>query len=139
MKKELIDTNPILKLSFDFSLMIIDYTEHLELLKRFNLANQLFRSGTSIGANAMEAQNAESKADFIHKMKISAKECEETQYLLFLCKYAKNYPDCDLLILKLEEISKILSKILQSSKKNNPVSFVWAFISYFTLNVLLHK
>ena len=139
MKKELIDNNPILKLSFDFSLMIITYTESLESLKRFNLANQLFRSGTSIGANAMEAQNAESKADFIHKMKISAKECEETQYWLLLCRHAINYPDCDLLILKLEEISKILSKILQSSKKNNPISFIWASILFFILNLLVHK
>jgi four helix bundle protein len=38
------------------------------------MAFQIFRSGTSIGANIKEAQNAESKADFIHKMKIAAKE-----------------------------------------------------------------
>ncbi len=80
MKKELFDSNPIVKLSFDFSLMIIEYCEKLEANREYIIARQLFRSGTSIGANAMEAQNAESKADFIHKMKIVAKEAEEAQY-----------------------------------------------------------
>ena len=53
-------------------------------MKKYNLANQLFRSGTSIGANVREAQSAESKADFIHKIKISAKEAEEAEYWLLL-------------------------------------------------------
>jgi len=56
--------NPILKLTFQFSLEVIEYTEVLESIRKYNLSNQLFRSGTSIGANAKEAQNAESKADF---------------------------------------------------------------------------
>ena len=85
MKKELFISNPILKLSFDFSLMIVEYCEKLEELKKYNLAMQLFKSGTSIGANAMEAQNGESRADFIHKMKIAAKEAEESQYWLWVC------------------------------------------------------
>lgn len=55
MKRELLESNPILKLTFHFSLQIISFTEQLESAKKFNLANQLFRSGTSIGANAMEA------------------------------------------------------------------------------------
>ena len=59
MKKELFDSNPILKLSFDFSLMVIEYCEQLEADKKYVLSRQLLRSGTSIGANAMEAQNAE--------------------------------------------------------------------------------
>lgn len=79
MKKALFDNNPILRLSFDFSLLVITYCELLESQKKYVLARQLLRSGTSIGANAMEAQNAESKADFIHKMKIAAKEAEESQ------------------------------------------------------------
>ena len=67
--------NLIVELSFQFSLKIIEYTEKLESKRRFNMSNQLFKSGTSVGANVREAQNAESKADFIHKMKIAAKEC----------------------------------------------------------------
>ena len=99
------------------SLMLIAYCEKLEVLKKFVIANQLLKAGTSIGANVMEAQNAESKADFIHKMKLAAKEAEETQYWLMLCHYATNYPECKELISKLEEIQKVLSKILSSSKK----------------------
>ena len=109
MKQELINSNPILKLSFDFSLAIIEYSEALEERRRFNLSNQLFRSGTSIGANAMEAQNAESKADFIHKMKIAAKEATETLYWLILCEKSDNYNFEKELRNKLDEIIKILS------------------------------
>ena len=118
MKKEVFDKNPILKMSFDFALMVMEYCELLNQNKKFILANQLLKSGTSIGANAMEAQNAESKADFIHKMKIAGKEAEESQYWLWLCNYAANYPDCKLLINKLEDINKVLGKILSTAKKN---------------------
>ena len=69
-----------MKLSFDFSLLDIEYCELLESQRKYVLARQLLKAGTSIGANAMEAQNAESKADFIHKIKIAAKEADETQY-----------------------------------------------------------
>lgn len=127
MKNEIFEKNAILKLSFDFSLTIIDYCERLETLRKFVLANQLLKAGTSIGANCMEAQNAESKADFIHKMKIAAKEAEETQYWLMLCDYATNYPECKVLINKLEEINKVLGKILSTSKKRNPISYLLSF------------
>lgn len=118
MKKELFDKNPVLKLSFDFSLLVIDYCEQLESQKRFIVARQLLRSGTSIGANSMEAQNAESKADFIHKMRIAAKEAEETQYWLWLCKYSASYPDCDNLIHKLDEVNKVIGSIVNTARKN---------------------
>ena len=72
----------------------------------------------------MEAQNAESKADFIHKMKIAAKEAEETQYWLMLCDYANNYPDCKALIDKLDEINKVLGKILSTSQRKSPSGFL---------------
>jgi len=108
--------NLIVKLTFEFSLLIIDFTEALEAKRKFNLSNQLFRSGTSVGANVREAQNAESKADFIHKMKIAAKEADETEYWLLLCKQSKNYEDPKELIEKIESINKILSKIISSAK-----------------------
>ena len=81
MKRELFDSNPILKLSFDFSLMIIEYCEKLENDKKFIISRQLLKSGTSIGANAMEAQNAESKADFIHKMKIPLRRQKKLSFI----------------------------------------------------------
>ena len=77
--------NVIIKLTFQFALEIVKYCEDLQSNKKFVIANQLLKSRTSIGANIREAQNAESKADFIHKFKIAAKEIEETTYWLELC------------------------------------------------------
>lgn len=109
--------NLIVKLTFEFSLLVIAFTEELENKKRYNLSNQLFRSGTSIGANVKEAQNAESKADFIHKMKIALKEADETEYWLLLCKHSENYPTPTQLLENLNSISKVLNKIIGTSKK----------------------
>jgi four helix bundle protein len=61
--------NVIVDLTFDFALGIINYTERLEVIRKYNLSKQLFRSGTSIGANVSEAQNCESRPDFVHKIK----------------------------------------------------------------------
>lgn len=72
--------NAAVTLSFDFALEIIEYTEILEEKRKFIIAKQLMRSGTSIGANIHESQNAESRVDFIHKLKIGAKEACETEY-----------------------------------------------------------
>ena len=117
MDNNKINENLIVKLSFDFSLLIIEFAEVLEQKRKYVIANQLIKSGTSIGANIWEAQNAESKADFIHKMKISAKECEETKYWMLLCKHSSSYPDCDNLIEKIEIIQKVLNKIISTSKR----------------------
>ena len=124
----MIDKNPILKHTFNFSLSAIDYCELLQTDRKFILANQLLKSATSIGANCMEAQNAESKADFIHKIKVAAKEADETQYWLSLCNYADIYPKCEHLLQKPEEINRIIGSILSTAKKKNPLSF---FLSYF--------
>ena len=78
--------NIIVEKSFDFALDIIEFSEMITEKKKFSLADQIFRAGTSIGANIREAQNAESKNDFIHKMKIAAKEADETEYWLQLCE-----------------------------------------------------
>lgn len=108
--------NLIVKLTFQFSLEIINFTENLEKLKKYNLANQLFRSGTSIGANVREAQGCESRQDFIHKMKIAYKEAEETRYWLELCKSAENYPDPGDMISTIESIVRVLGKIIHTAK-----------------------
>ena len=113
IKKE----NIILNKTFEFALKIISFSEELEQLKKFVIAKQILRSGTSIGANVREAQNAESKKDFIHKMKISAKEAEELEYWLELCKYSKNYPLNEELLTELKVIQKILTKIIGTTKK----------------------
>ena len=109
--------NVIIKLTFKFALDIIKYSEALQEDKKFVIANQLLKSGTSIGANIREAQNAESKADFIHKFKIAAKETEETIYWLELCKFSNNYPKVDDLIEQVNNISRIVNKIIITSKQ----------------------
>lgn len=108
--------NIILNKSIDFSIDIISYCEILEEKRKYVIANQLLKSGTSIGANIHEAQNVESKADFIHKMKIAAKEIEETKYWLILCEKANSYPFNENLKQKIKEISLIIYKIIASSK-----------------------
>ena len=109
--------NVIIKLTFQFALDIIKYSEALQEEKKFVIANQLLKSGTSIGANIREAQNAESKADYIHKFKIAAKEIEETIYWLELCKFSNNYPKVDDLIEQVNNISRIVNKIIITSKQ----------------------
>ena len=128
MTKDKIEQNLVLKLSFDFSLHIIRFCEKLEAEKKYVIARQLLKSGTSIGANAMEAQNAESKADFIHKFKLAAKEGEETEYWLLLCDYSATYPDCKDLLIRIEELNNVIGKIISSSKKKNLLGVV---LSYF--------
>ena len=110
--------NLIVKLSLEFALEIIAYSELLEEYKKFIIARQLLRAGISIGANIREAQNAESKLDFIHKMKIAAKEADETEYWLILCKMSKNYPSPDHLKEKLQSLINIISKIISTSKSH---------------------
>lgn len=114
--------NLILKLSFEFAIDAIKFCELLEEKKKYVVARQLLRSATSIGANVREAQNAESKADFIHKMKIAAKEADETEYWLDICKTAEGYPFSEELMEKLLSVIKILNKIISSTKNNNKSS-----------------
>jgi four helix bundle protein len=117
MRQDKIEDNVILKLSFEFALEIIAYSELLDTNRKYIISKQLLKSGTSIGANVREAQNSESKADFIHKFKIAAKEADETQYWLQLCKFSKNYPDCEHLIKRVEELNRIITKIISTSKR----------------------
>ena len=108
--------NIIVTKTVDFALEIIAFCEILESNRKFVISNQLLKSGTSIGANVHEAQNAESRADFIHKMKIAAKEVEETKYWLLLCEKSSSYPFNEILRIKINEIGLIIYKILSSSK-----------------------
>ena len=112
--KNLLETgNRIVNLTFGFSLKTIEYVELLEEKRKFVIANQLLKSGTSIGANIREAQYCESKADFIHKFKISAKETDELLFWLELCQNSEFYPNPnEELFKKLQSINLIISKII---------------------------
>src|SRR5688572_25001953 len=123
--------NVIVDKTIDFSLATIKYCEALEQDKKYVIARQLLRSATSIGANVFEAQNAESKADFIHKMKIAAKESSETLYWLILCERSDTYQFDRKLKDNLDEIIRILSKIISSSKGKIP-GFVWSILWAFS-------
>ncbi len=109
--------NAILELSFEFALQIISYCERLESLRKYVIARQLLKAGTSIGANIREAQNPHSRNDFISKLVIAAKEAEETEYWLLLCQKSEKYPDPENLIDNLLPIKKLLSSIIASSKR----------------------
>ena len=114
--REKYHNNLILLKTFDFAKKVVQYTEKLEGQKRYVIANQLLKSGTSIGANIKEAQSAESKADFINKVKIAMKEADETEFWLFLCNELENYPKSDELLNDVFEILKITNKIIATSK-----------------------
>lgn len=103
-------------MTFDFSLKVIAYCEQLNEGKKYQLSKQLFAAGTSIGANVREAQHPESLGDFIHKLKIAAKECEESQYWLELANASAGNPPLNDLIEEARSISKILSKIISTSR-----------------------
>jgi len=110
--------NAILEKSFEFALKIIEFTELLESKRKYIIANQLIRSGTSIGANIKEAQSAESKIDFVHKLKIADKEASEVEYWLKLCERSESYPNPKGLENQLLEIKKLLSSIISKTKSN---------------------
>lgn len=77
--------SPLKIKSFTFAVRCINLYKHLvETKKEYVMSRQILRSGTSVGANVREAQNAESKVDFIHKLGIAQKECDETLYWLEL-------------------------------------------------------
>ena len=110
--------NVILKLSFEFAIDVVKYSEELDKLRKFTFSKQIIRSGTSIGANVKEAQNAESKADFIHKLKIALKEADELEYWLYLCQELDGYPSPEELLKKLNGIIKVLNKIISKTRQS---------------------
>ncbi|UPT69569.1 MAG: four helix bundle protein [Flavobacterium sp. JAD_PAG50586_2] len=112
----------IKKKSFELSVSGIKFYKSLVLNnKEFVMSKQFLRSVTSVGANVREAVNAQSKSDFIHKLSISQKECDETMYWLELLRetdyiskdeFKEIYPKC-------EEVLKIIRSIIITTKKNN--------------------
>ena len=112
--------NIIEKKSFDFAIRIVKLYKYLcNNKKEYVLSKQVLRSGTSIGANVAEAQQAQSKEDFISKLSIALKETTETKYWLRLLN-ATNYLNQSEIKSILDdciEIEKILTSILRSSKE----------------------
>mgnify|MGYP001610189188 CR=1 FL=1 len=107
--------------SFNFSLRIIKVYKYLvENKKEFTLSKQLLRSGTAIGALIREAKNAESKMDFIHKLGIAQKECDETLYwleLLFTSGFLANDQYAEAYSMG-QEILKMTRSTIVTTKQN---------------------
>lgn len=110
--------NLIVQLSTEFAVKLVAFHFKLKKAGVTPMATQLFRAGTSIGANVREAQNAESKNDFVHKMKIAAKEADETEYWLQICERSPLLPDPTELKLEIASICRVLTKIVSTSKNN---------------------
>lgn len=105
--------------SFGFAVRIVKLSRYLnEQKNEFVLSKQILRSGTSIGANVAEAQQAQSDADFISKMNIALKEAAETKYWIKLLE-ATDYlskSETQSILAECIELEKILFSIIRTSK-----------------------
>ncbi|MDF3029317.1 MAG: CHP02436-containing protein [Fluviicola sp.] len=101
--------------SFLFAQLVIRFCLNLKDQKHYELSGQLIRSGTSIGANIREAQRAESKKDFKHKLRIALKEADETKYWLELIHSEITAVDKTIFELN-EEIVKLLVAIIKNTQ-----------------------
>lgn len=114
--------NVVKEKSFDFSIKIVNLYKYLTSSKQeFVLSKQLLRSGTSIGANICEAEQAQSTADFISKLSIALKESCETEYWLRLL-YRTDYlseSEFNGIIPDNKNITKLLTSIIKSTKTQN--------------------
>ncbi len=113
--------NLIKEKSFDFALAIIHESRNLADEKReYILSKQLMRSGTAVGALIREAEQAESKADFIHKLSISLKEANESEYWIELLYQSGFINEATFVLLRNQvgELNRLLIAIIRSSKQN---------------------
>ena len=116
MEKE----NIIRKRSYQFAIRIIKLSLWLKDHKHYETANQLLRSGTSIGANVEEALAGHSRKDFLHKMAIASKEARETNYWLRLLRDAEiiTNSQSQSIIDESTELIKILTSIVKTGQRN---------------------
>ena len=109
--------NAILDKSYAFAMEIMSVAKAIRKLHEYDLASQLWRAGTSVGANVEEAQAAQSKADFKSKMSIAAKEARESRYWLRLTRDGQVLPESQIapLIDDVQVIIRLLTSIVKSS------------------------
>ena len=114
--------NIIMEKSLTFSIRIVNLHKYLvKEKKEYMVSKQVYRSGTSIGANIAEAQRAQSTADFVSKLKIALKEANETQYWLQLLHETSYITDKEFSSIHgdLVEILKILTAICKHYPQSN--------------------
>jgi four helix bundle protein len=113
--------NVVKKKSFAFAVRVVKLYQYLcEQKKEFVLSKQLLRSGTSVGAMLREAEHAESKNDFVHKMAIAQKELNETIYWLELLKETAYLTTLEFETINSDavEVIKLITSIIKSTKAN---------------------
>ncbi len=114
--------NPIRDKSYAFALEVVKLSKVLQdESKEFVLSKQILRSGTSIGAQIREAEHAQSRADFIHKMSIALKEANETEYWVDIL-HDSGFMDESMYKIYHDQISEILRmliSIVKSAKRSN--------------------
>jgi len=111
--------NLIKNKTFEFSLKIIELYKELIRDQEYVLSKQLLRCGTSIGAQVVEAEAAQSKADFITKMSIASKEARETRYWLSLLKESGlTKVSMVAAVDKVEDSINILTAIVKTAREN---------------------
>ena len=111
--------NILLEKTFDFAVEAVKLSQKLQYEnKEYVLSRQFLKSATSIGANSEEAVAGHSPADFIAKLTIAQKEARETRYWLRLISASKIY-DCTLHLQALDEIIRILTSIIITTKQRN--------------------
>lgn len=106
--------------SFDFAVRIVNLYKYLTAIKKeYVLSKQLLRSGTSVGANVAEAEQAQSRPDFVSKMNIALKETSETKYWIKLLKATDflSEKESSSLLSDCVELEKLLVSIIKSSKQ----------------------
>ena len=106
--------------SFDFAVRIVNLYKYLtDIKKEYVLSKQLLRSGTSIGANVAEAEQAQSRPDFVSKMNIALKETSETKYWIKLLKTTDFLSEKEIssLLANCVELEKLSVSIIKSSKQ----------------------
>jgi four helix bundle protein len=107
--------------SYAFALRVISLTRWLREQKEFEIARQILRSGTAIGANVEEALAGISRPDFIAKMSIASKEARETHYWLRLLRDSKIIPESKIAPLEAEnlELIRLLTAIVKTSQASS--------------------
>lgn len=108
------------KKSFLFAVRIVRLYKYLSGDKKeFVLSKQLLRSGTAIGALVREAEQAESKSDFVHKLAIALKEANETEYWILLLRETEylTVKESQSILEDNQELLKLLTSIIKSTKK----------------------
>ena len=120
--------NVIREKAMNFSVRMYNLNDYLIEKRKYSIADQVFRSGVSIGANIAEAVRAESNSDFVHKYAIAMKEAEETLYWLELAHrvellddklFESLYADCEELIKLGTSITMAMLRKIKNEKNNS--------------------